>query len=90
MKETVDLLVDGDLPHIQQDSTAEDVALFHQAIGILVAETDGTIPQNRVQEFYQFAMEDHGSYKSGSESIKVPRASSLKQFAMDYLRVLSR
>ncbi|OGJ62469.1 hypothetical protein A3C37_04735 [Candidatus Peribacteria bacterium RIFCSPHIGHO2_02_FULL_53_20] len=92
-KATLDLLVEGDLPHIEANCTPEDVSLFHQAIGLLVPETDGTIPQDRVQAFYAFALKDHGSFErsnaSGDKAMRFPKASWLKQFAMEYRQVLT-
>lgn len=92
-KETLDLLVEGDLPHIEENCTPEDVALFHEAVALLIPETDGTISYVRVREFYAFALKEHGSFErgnpSGDQPIKVAKGSWLKQFAMDYRSVLT-
>ena len=85
------MLVDGELPHIEQDPRPENVALFHEAIALLVPEADGSIPRERVDQFIQFALEDHGEYeiqKPGGKPISQPLGIPLKRFAMDYLNVL--
>lgn len=90
-KITVEMLVDGDLPYIEKDSRPEDVALFHEAIALLVPEADGSIPLDRVDQFIKFALQKHGEYEiqiPGGKPISKPLGVPLKQFAMDYWRVL--